>query len=91
MSDNVSFRPRELHTAAIPGYLAGTWKADPASSEIAFAVRQLMVARRAAEVFDPDVRIGTPLPVDAAGRERSRRCGRFSFGRIPTCTSRSRT
>jgi polyisoprenoid-binding protein YceI len=28
-------------TIAIPGYLAGTWKADPAHSEIAFSIRQL--------------------------------------------------
>jgi len=33
-----------MNTAvAIPGYLAGTWKADPAHSEIAFSVRHLMV------------------------------------------------
>jgi len=31
-------------TVAIPGYLAGTWKADPVHSEIAFSVRHLMVA-----------------------------------------------
>lgn len=32
-------------TVAIPGYLAGTWKADPVHSEIAFSVRHLMVAK----------------------------------------------
>jgi hypothetical protein len=28
---------------AIPGYLAGIWKADPAHSEIGFSVRQLIL------------------------------------------------
>jgi polyisoprenoid-binding protein YceI len=32
-------------TVAIPGYLAGTWKADPVHSEIAFSVRHLMVSK----------------------------------------------
>lgn len=31
-------------TAAIHGYLAGTWKADPVHSEIGFSVRHLMIA-----------------------------------------------
>jgi polyisoprenoid-binding protein YceI len=32
------------HTAsAIPGYKSGTWKVDPAQSDIAFSVRQLLV------------------------------------------------
>jgi polyisoprenoid-binding protein YceI len=38
-----------MHTApaivAIPDYLAGTWKADPVHSEIAFSVRHLMVSK----------------------------------------------
>lgn len=34
-----------LATAAIPGYLVGTWKADPVHSEVAFSVRHLMVAK----------------------------------------------
>ena len=33
-----------LVTASIPGYLAGTWKADPAHSEVAFAGRHLMIS-----------------------------------------------
>ncbi len=32
-------------TVALPGYLAGIWKADPVHSEIAFSVRHLMVAK----------------------------------------------
>jgi polyisoprenoid-binding protein YceI len=32
-------------TLAIPDYLAGTWKADPVHSEIAFSVRHLMVSK----------------------------------------------
>jgi polyisoprenoid-binding protein YceI len=32
-------------TVTIPGYLAGTWKADPVHSEIAFSVRHLMVGK----------------------------------------------
>jgi len=31
-------------TVTIPGYLVGTWKADPVHSEIAFSVRHLMVS-----------------------------------------------
>ncbi len=30
---------------AIPGYLVGIWKVDPAHSEIAFTVRHLMISR----------------------------------------------
>jgi polyisoprenoid-binding protein YceI len=32
-------------TIAIPGYLTGTWKADPVHSEVAFSVRHLMVSK----------------------------------------------
>ncbi|MFJ6462125.1 YceI family protein [Streptomyces sp. NPDC091387] len=32
-------------TGTVPGYTAGTWKADPAHSEIAFTVRQLTVSK----------------------------------------------
>jgi polyisoprenoid-binding protein YceI len=32
-------------TIAIPGYLIGTWKADPVHSEVAFSVRHLMVSK----------------------------------------------
>ncbi|WP_436789723.1 YceI family protein [Yinghuangia sp. YIM S10712] len=31
--------------AAIPGYLAGTWKADPVHSEIAFSARLLTISK----------------------------------------------
>ncbi|MFE6757071.1 YceI family protein [Streptomyces sp. NPDC057684] len=32
-------------TAEIPGYLAGTWKADPVHSQIAFSVRLLVIGK----------------------------------------------
>jgi polyisoprenoid-binding protein YceI len=32
----------EIAAAAVPGYRAGTWKADPEHSEISFSVRQLV-------------------------------------------------
>jgi polyisoprenoid-binding protein YceI len=41
MEDAMSFA---LATVAIPGYLAGTWKADPVHSEVAFSVRHLMIS-----------------------------------------------
>lgn len=44
-------------TVAIPGYLAGTWKADPVHSEIAFAVRHLMVSNTRGRFTDYDVTI----------------------------------
>jgi polyisoprenoid-binding protein YceI len=50
MSDTISHRPRERHgrsapaAFAIPGYTAGTWKADPVHSEIAFSIRHLMIS-----------------------------------------------
>lgn len=46
-------------TVAIPGYLAGTWKADPAHSEIAFSVRHLMVSRTRGRFTSYDVTIIT--------------------------------
>jgi hypothetical protein len=42
------------------------------------------------DVFDPDVRIGTPMPIEAAGRKASRRCSARCTVRFPTFTSRSR-
>ena len=42
MSDKISPLPRGSNTAT-PGYLPGTWKADPAKSTIAFGVRQLVL------------------------------------------------
>jgi polyisoprenoid-binding protein YceI len=44
---------------AIPGYLAGTWKADPVHSEIAFSVRHLMLARVRGRFTGYDVTIVT--------------------------------
>lgn len=46
-------------TVAIPGYLAGTWKADPVHSEIAFSVRHLMVSKARGRFTSYDVTIVT--------------------------------
>ncbi|WP_371785179.1 YceI family protein [Streptosporangium subroseum] len=46
-------------TVAIPGYLAGTWKADPVHSEIAFSVRHLMVSKARGRFTGYDVTIIT--------------------------------
>jgi polyisoprenoid-binding protein YceI len=46
-------------TAEIPGYLDGTWKADPAHSEIAFAVRHLMISKARGRFTSYDVTIVT--------------------------------
>ncbi|HZD69587.1 MAG TPA: YceI family protein [Actinomycetes bacterium] len=46
-------------TVAIPGYLAGTWKADPVHSEIAFSVRHLMVSKVRGRFTGYDVTIVT--------------------------------
>lgn len=46
-------------TVAIPGYLAGTWKADPVHSEIAFSVRHLMVSKVRGRFTSYDVTIIT--------------------------------
>jgi polyisoprenoid-binding protein YceI/uncharacterized membrane protein len=54
-------------TAAIPGYLAGTWTADPVHSEIAFAVRQLMVGKVRGRFTSHDVTIDTSEdPLDSS-------------------------
>lgn len=46
-------------TAEIPGYLAGTWKADPVHSEIAFSVRHLMISKVRGRFTGYDVTIVT--------------------------------
>ena len=46
-------------TVAIPGYLVGTWKADPVHSEIAFTVRHLMVSKVRGRFTGYDVTIVT--------------------------------
>jgi polyisoprenoid-binding protein YceI len=46
-------------TAAIPSYLAGTWKADPVRSKIGFSVRQLMVGKVRGQFTSHDVTIVT--------------------------------
>ncbi len=46
-------------TIAVPGYTAGTWKADPVHSEIAFSVRHLMVGKARGRFTGYDVTIVT--------------------------------
>ncbi|MFE7241245.1 YceI family protein [Streptomyces sp. NPDC057580] len=46
-------------TAAIPDYLAGTWKADPAHSEIAFSVRLLGISKTRGRFTTHDVMLVT--------------------------------
>jgi polyisoprenoid-binding protein YceI len=46
-------------TIAIPGYLAGIWKADPVQSEIGFSVRLLMVGKARGRFTSHDVTIVT--------------------------------
>jgi polyisoprenoid-binding protein YceI len=46
-----------LAADAIPGHLAGTWKADPAHSEVAFSVRHLMVSNTRGRFTSYDVTI----------------------------------
>jgi polyisoprenoid-binding protein YceI len=48
-----------LATVAIPGYMVGTWKADPVHSEIAFSVRHLMVSKVRGRFTSYDVTIVT--------------------------------
>lgn len=44
---------------AVPGYLAGRWKADPAHSEIAFSVRHLIISNTRGRFTSYDVTIDT--------------------------------
>lgn len=46
-------------TIAIPGYLIGTWKADPVHSEVAFSVRHLMVSKTRGRFTSYDVTLVT--------------------------------
>jgi polyisoprenoid-binding protein YceI len=46
-------------TVAIPGYLVGTWTADPVHSEIGFSVRHLMVSKTRGRFTSYDVTIVT--------------------------------
>ena len=55
-------------SVAIPGYLAGTWKADPVHSEIVFSVRHLMLSKVRGRFTGYDVTIvtgGDPLDSSA--------------------------
>jgi polyisoprenoid-binding protein YceI len=45
--------------AAIPGYKSGTWKVDPARSDIAFSVRQLLITTVSGRFTRYDVTIVT--------------------------------
>ena len=52
---------------ATPGYLTGTWKADPVHSEIAFSVRHLMVSKVRGRFTGYDVTIVTSEdPLDSS-------------------------
>jgi polyisoprenoid-binding protein YceI len=46
-------------TAEIPGYLVGTWKADPVHSEIAFAVRHLVISKTRGRFTSYDITLVT--------------------------------
>lgn len=46
-----------LSTPAIPGYVAGTWKADPVRSKVAFSVRQLIATNTRGRFTSYDVTI----------------------------------
>jgi polyisoprenoid-binding protein YceI len=72
MSDTSAQEPRQTVTGVdsedpgstggamtVPGYVAGTWKADPAHSEIAFTVRHLMISKARGRFTDYDVTITT--------------------------------
>jgi polyisoprenoid-binding protein YceI len=54
-------------SVAIPGYLAGTWTADPVHSEIAFSVRHLMISKVRGRFTSYDVTIVTgEAPLDSS-------------------------
>ncbi len=46
-------------TAEIPGYLVGTWKADPVHSEIAFSVRHLVISKTRGRFTSYDITLVT--------------------------------
>jgi polyisoprenoid-binding protein YceI len=46
-------------TVEIPGYLVGTWKADPVHSEIAFSVRHLVISKARGRFTSYDVTLVT--------------------------------
>ncbi len=51
--------PSAPATVTIPGYLTGTWKADPGHSEVAFSVRHLMISKVRGRFTSYDVTIVT--------------------------------
>jgi polyisoprenoid-binding protein YceI len=57
MTDNITAPAHSPRT--IPGYLTGTWKADPVHSEIAFSVRHLMLSKARGRFTGYDVTIVT--------------------------------
>jgi hypothetical protein len=67
MEEALSFA---LATVAIPGYLAGTWKADPVHPEVAFSVRHLMVSNTRGRFTSYDVTIVTSEDPRARGLPR---------------------
>lgn len=48
-----------LTAASIPGYVAGTWKTDPAHSEVAFSVRHLAISKVKGKFENFDVTVTT--------------------------------
>jgi polyisoprenoid-binding protein YceI len=55
----MSDQPSNLASELVPGYLPGTWTADPAHSEIAFSARHLMVTKVRGRFTTYDVTIVT--------------------------------
>jgi polyisoprenoid-binding protein YceI len=53
----MSFIPEQV---AIPGYMVGTWRADPFHSEVGFSVRHMMISRS-------DFGIDLTMPLEAGG------------------------
>jgi polyisoprenoid-binding protein YceI len=62
----MSDKHMNLATVEIPGYLAGTWKADPGHSEVGFSVRHLMISKARGRFTGYDVMIVTGADVAAS-------------------------
>jgi hypothetical protein len=84
-----------LTAVAIPAYLAGTWKAGPVHSEIAFSVRHLMVSKVRGRFTSYDVTIVTRtrgarrLPRRSTSRPSAPAANRVTTTSAPPTTSRS--
>lgn len=60
----MSFIPEQV---AIPGYMVGTWRADPFHSEVGFSVRHMMISRTRGRFTDFEVVIATAEdPLDSS-------------------------